>query len=75
VLDGDTVVQAWQADWKLTAILPGSTVTLTTSGSVGALATGVSYTMGIRVRNPLAGGPALRFGNAEQESNWLRLTP
>jgi hypothetical protein len=75
VLAGDTVVQSWQPDWKLTALLPGGATTLSTAGSVSGLTAGVRYTMGIRVRNPLAGGPPLRFGNAEQESEWLRLTP
>jgi hypothetical protein len=75
VLAGDTVVKEWQADWKLSAILPGGATTLSTHAPVPGLAGGGPYTMGIRVPNPLAGGPALRFGDAEQESEWLRLTP
>jgi hypothetical protein len=75
VLSGDTLVQAWQPGWKLTTILPGGATVFTTQAAVPGLGAGGPYTMGIRVTNPLAGGPALRFGNAEQESVWLRISP
>jgi hypothetical protein len=74
VLRGDTVVQLWHPAWKLSSLLPGVARTLSTQSTVPGLGT-APFTVGIRVPNPLPQGPALRFGNAEQESTWLRVGP
>jgi hypothetical protein len=75
VLEGNAVVQTWHPPWRLTALLPGSVTELSTTMNVPQLSSGGPYTIGVRVLNPLAQGPALRFGDAEQESVWLRLAP
>jgi hypothetical protein len=75
VLSGNTVVQTWHPGWRLTTLLPGAVTTLSTQASVPGLASGGPYTLGVRILNPLPQGSALRLGDAEQESVWLRLAP
>jgi hypothetical protein len=76
LLAGGTVVGKWQPTWRLSTIQPGaSATTLSTQAAVAGLVAGGSYSFGVRVPNPMPGGAALRFGDAEQEAVWLRVAP
>lgn len=74
VFSGEEPVVAWLTDWDLPAVpADGSEVTFTHRVENHGLAEG-SYTLKMRVVNPLEGGLPLLFANEGQESNgWLTL--
>ena len=58
-------VAAGTADWDLTSILPGRTVTRTVSATLPAGAAPAGLTASVSVPDPLPGAGALRFANRE----------
>jgi hypothetical protein len=75
LLASGTAVKTWPTSGKLTGLLPGDKPRLW-SGTldVSGLKAG-TYTMAVRVPNPLEGGKPLRFANEEQvgTDGWLAL--
>eukprot|EP00741_Cyanophora_paradoxa_P011734 tig00020563_g11338.t1 len=69
-----SVAFSWPVDWDIRTVLPGPAVTFAASlGPVGTGVPGGSYTLSLRVVNPLANGFPLCFANAEQDGPWLSI--
>lgn len=73
--DTNTIVSQWDTGWKLTEVLPGAPVEWTDRSSNFVREPG-TYTLLMRVVNPLKQGKAFRFANEEQDGTlegWLSL--
>jgi hypothetical protein len=70
------IAATWQTDWKLNGILPGQPATTWRWQADTRLLPSGTYHLLLRVPNPLAHGPPLRFANQTQDQHqpgWLTL--
>ncbi|GAA5198511.1 hypothetical protein GCM10023322_72100 [Rugosimonospora acidiphila] len=69
------VARTWTTPWRLTGVVPGAPRTFDAALNTAGLRPG-SYTLVLRVANPLAHGVPLRFANAAQDATlpgWLTI--
>lgn len=72
---GNLLVRNWTINWKLSTLLPGTSVVWTCTQANPGLSAG-QYTLLISVVNPMTNGLPLRFANETQDQNlagWLTL--
>ncbi|MCR5255213.1 MAG: DUF4832 domain-containing protein [Acetatifactor sp.] len=74
VKSGSDLIKKWETDWDLSDVAPYSdSVTFDTNISDHGLGDG-TYTLAIKVKNPLAGGVLFSFANEAQGTDgWLTL--
>ncbi len=69
------VIASWQTDFDVTELLPDEVLELRTTANIEQLPPG-TYQLLLRVANPLAGAPPIRFANTTQDADiagWLTL--